>query len=64
MATKSKATLISSNPDERWRIERDLETLIEAEKIEKDPKRMAKVSALAKERMLSLAGVAAEAKAA
>jgi len=45
-----------------WQVERDLETLIECEKIEKDPKRLAKVQALAKKRMLDMAAVAAEGK--
>lgn len=49
-------------PSEDWRVESDLNTLIEAEKIEKDPKRMAKVKALAAKRMLEVAAVAAEGK--
>lgn len=47
---------------EDWRVESDLNTLIEAEKIEKDPKRMAKVKTLAKKRMLETAAIAAEGK--
>ena len=54
----SKAIAISSSDE--WRVENDLNTLLEAEKIEKDKKRMAKVRALAKRRMLEVAGVAAE----
>lgn len=46
--------------DERWRVEDDLRTLLEAEKIEADPKRMAKVRALAQEKMLAVAKVASE----
>lgn len=49
-------------PSDDWRVEGDLNTLIEAEKIEKDPKRMAKVKALAKQRMLEVAAVATEGK--
>lgn len=45
-----------------WRVESDLNTMIEAEKIEKDPKRLAKVQALAKQRMLEAATIAAEGK--
>lgn len=45
-----------------WRVESDLSTMIEAEKIERDPKRLAKVQALAKQRMLEVAAVAAEGK--
>lgn len=48
--------------DEDWRTESDLNTLIECEKIEKDPKRLAKAQALAKKRMLDMAAVAAEGK--
>lgn len=49
-------------PSEDWRVESDLSTLIEAERIEKDPKRMAKVQALAKQKMLETATIAAEGK--
>lgn len=49
-------------PSDDWRVESDLNTLIEAEKIENDPKRMAKVQALAKQRMLDMAAVATEGK--
>lgn len=45
-----------------WRVESDLNTMIEAEKIEKDPKRFAKVQELAKKRMLEAAAIAAESK--
>lgn len=54
----AKAIEVSSSDD--WRVESDLNTLLEAEKIEKDKKRMAKVRALAKQRMLEVASVAAE----
>lgn len=47
--------------EERWQVERDLDTLIEAEKIRADPKRMKRAAELAKERMLAVAGVAAHA---
>lgn len=46
--------------EDSWRTERDLDTLMEAEKIEKDPKRLAAARKLAKERLMSLAGVASE----
>lgn len=49
-------------PSDDWRVESDLSTMIEAEKIEKDPKRLAKVKALAKQRMLEVASVATEGK--
>ena len=35
--------------DKKWRIEQDLRTLLEAQKIQKDSKRMAAVRTLAKE---------------
>lgn len=57
---KSKA--IAIKPDEEWRVEADLRTLMEAEKIEKDPKRMAKVRALAQKKMMEVASIASEGK--
>jgi hypothetical protein len=56
----SMAKGISSSSSDDWRVESDLNTLLEAEKIEKDPKRMSKVRALAKQKMLDVAKVAAE----
>ena len=44
--------------DEEWRVESDLRTLMDAEKIRRDPKRLAKAKALAKERVLEAASVA------
>ncbi len=44
--------------DEEWRAESDLRALMEAEKIRRDPKRLAKAQALAKSRMLETAAVA------
>ena len=55
------ANAIESSSSNDWRVEGDLSTLLEAEKIEKDPKRMAKVRALAKQKMLDVAVIAAEA---
>ena len=60
MAKKSAAAIAMTKSEDDWMVRRDLDTLIEAEKIEKDPKRMAKVAALAKEQMLTLASVASE----
>lgn len=48
--------------DERWRAERDLDTLMECERIEKDPKRLAAAQKLAKEKLLDLGGIASEGK--
>lgn len=56
--TKSKA--IAIKPDEEWRAEADLHTLIEAEKIKADPKRYAKAQAIAKKKMMEVAKVASE----
>lgn len=58
MAKKSKAYAISE--DEKWRCEHDLNTLIEAEKIKADPKRMAACKAMAKEKMMAVASIATE----
>ena len=44
-------TVSMRKQEEQWRIESDLEALIRAEEIRKDPKRLAKVRKLAKERM-------------
>lgn len=49
-------------PSDDWRVKSDLNTMIEAEKIEKDPKRLAKVRALAKQRMMDAAAIASEGK--
>lgn len=63
MAKNKRTTLgIASSADDDWQIESDLRTLIEAEKIEADPKRFAKAQALAKKRMLEVAKVASEGK--
>lgn len=43
------------DPPEDWQVESDLRTMIEAEQIEKDQKRMAKVRELAKKRMMEIA---------
>ena len=52
----NKAVAISAETE--WMVSRDLEALLEAEKIQKDPKRMAKVKALAKKRMMDHASIA------
>lgn len=60
MAPKGVINMKSSDDD--WQVEQDLRTLMECEKIEKDPKRMAKVQALAKRKMLEVAAIASEGK--
>jgi hypothetical protein len=49
---------VSSQDD--WQAEDDLRTLMRAEEIEKDPKRLAKAQKLAKQKLLDLASVASE----
>lgn len=59
---KKKSSGICCVSDDDWQTNRDLETMIECEKIEKDPKRLAKVKALAKQNLLDMASIAAEGK--
>lgn len=62
MATKKRASanVIAMDSDAEWRADSDLRTLIEAEKIEADPKRYKAAQALAKKRMMEVAKVASE----
>lgn len=46
--------------EDDWQTESDLRTLMEAEKIEKDPKRFEKAKALAKKKLLECASIASE----
>lgn len=63
MTSKKRSNAaISISEDEEWRVEQDLRTMVECEAIEKDPKRLAKVQALAKRKMLEVAAIAAEGK--
>ena len=55
MASKSMGAIAASN---EWEVENDLRTMIECEKIEKDPKRLKAVKELAKKKMLEVAKVA------
>ena len=57
---KVRKALGNTLPEDDWQTESDLRTMIECEKIEKDPKRLAKVQALAKKRMMEVAAVASE----
>lgn len=43
--------------EEQWRTESDLDALIRAEEIRKDPKRLARVRKLAKEKLKNTAAV-------
>lgn len=60
MASKKPKGSVCCISDDDWRADSDLRTLIEAEQIKKDPKRLAKAQAKAKERMLEVAAVASE----
>jgi hypothetical protein len=60
MAKTKTSRAIAISDDNRWRIEGDLNTLMEAEKIKADPKRLAAAQALAKEKMMAAAKVAAD----
>lgn len=60
MAKKQTGMAVALQDDERWRVESDLNTLIEAEKIKADSKRFAKAQALAKEKMMAVAKVASD----
>lgn len=59
MATK-RSKPIAIKPDEEWKCEMDLNTLLEAEKIKADPKRFEKAQAMAKKRMMEAAAVATD----
>lgn len=58
---KNKGLISATKSEDDWMVSRDLETLMDAERITKDPKRLAKAQALAKKRLLDLAAVASEA---
>lgn len=61
MAKKSRGgNLASVAPDEQWRVESDLRTLMEAEAIERDPKRYKAAKQLAQKKLLEIAAVAGE----
>jgi len=52
----------SAERERRWRAEGDMDTLMRAEEIRKDPKRLQAAATLAKEKVVELATVAGEAK--
>lgn len=60
MKRKKSNALAGISEDNRWRVESDLSTLMEAEKIKADSKRLAAAQALAKEKMMAAAKVAAD----
>ncbi len=57
MAKKSNAIAVRAGEDD-WEIESALRTLLEAEKIEKNPDLMKKVRALAKSKLMEVASIA------
>ena len=59
---KKRVNLATAVAETDWRTESDLSTLMEAEKIEKDPKRLAAAQKLAKSKLLPLAAIASEGK--
>lgn len=56
----SKGLTSNTSDDNYWKVEQDLHTLMEAEKIEKDPKRLKAAQDCAKHKLLEMAGIAAE----
>lgn len=58
MAKTRKSLDVPSETD--WRIENDLRTLLDAECIQKDPKRLAAAQQLAKTKLMPLAAIASE----
>lgn len=50
----SKGKAVAMKEEDEWRAQDDLRTLLEAKKIQKDAKRMAKVRALAKQKMADM----------
>jgi hypothetical protein len=45
-------------PADDWQVESDLRTMVDCKAIEADPKRLAKVQALAKQKMMAHASIA------
>lgn len=56
---KSSVAISRADEEKRWRAESDMRTLMEAEEIKKDPKRLAAAQAMAKEKLVELAAVTA-----
>jgi hypothetical protein len=66
MAKGKRSTIGRPEPwsEEHWKIERDLEAIIRAKAVEKDPERMKKVRAMAKQKVDEYKRQEEEAKAA
>lgn len=58
MPKTRKSLDVASETD--WRVESDLNTLLEAERIQKDPKRLLAAQKLAKSKVMPLAAIASE----
>ncbi len=54
-------SIASRKEEDEWRVESDMRTLMEAEEIRRDPKRLAKATAKAKEKLVEIAAVAGDA---
>lgn len=52
--------MIAAPSDRKWEVENDLRTLVDAEAIKKDSKRMAACRAMAKEKMAAMGAVTYE----
>ncbi len=59
---RSRALGIGAMVDRDWRAESDLDTLISARKIQRDPKRLKAAQELARQRMEDAAAVSADGK--
>lgn len=57
---KSSNKIATIKGEDDWQTESDLRTVLECEKIEKDPNRIAKVRALAKSKLLEVSAIAAK----
>lgn len=60
MAQSKKSTVpsLAPQPDEDWRAENDMRTLVEAEQIKRDPKRLARARAVARRHLANLQAAA------
>ena len=57
MAKGNRAKDVVIKPDEEWRVEDDMRTLMNAKEVQADPKRMAKVKTLARKKLETVASV-------
>ena len=54
---KYKGNAMTIKSDEEWKVEDDMRTLMNAREIQADPKRMAKVKAMARQKLETIATV-------